>query len=416
MRAQWKKGALHTHSLWSDGRSLPETVLRTYRDRGYDFVCLSDHNIFPDRKDFFLPVAPEEGPWPPMASRAEIERAQAAMPGSIETRMIAVRQWVKLKTYAELRREFEVPGKFLVIPGEEITLIHAPYACSDAGARADYHINTFNLPYDLPPLVGKDARESVTLNLRAYEKAAREFGRPSFAMLNHPVARYWDIDPRILVEQPEFRHFEICNNGSDDDAPADPLFSVEQFWDFVLAHRLVQGKPPLYATATDDLHFCDPKRIDGPAGCELGWVMVNVPGEFTAEAIVEAMDRGDSYPTTGVILDKIDFDRATGTLHVKAKAEPGVHYRIEFVTTRCDFDRAIVEKEYPHDGRYTRRLPVISDTIGRTVETVEGPEASCTMRGDDLYVRAIIVSDRPGKLRRMFYPETLRAWTQPFVR
>ena len=90
--------------------------------------------------------------------------------------------------------------------------------------------------------------------------------------------------------------------------------------------------------------------------------------------------------------------------------------RIEFVTTRCDFDRAIVEKEYPHDGRYTRRLPVISDTIGRTVETVEGPEASCTMRGDDLYVRAIIVSDRPGKLRRMFYPETLRAWTQPFVR
>ena len=26
------------------------------------------------------------------------------------------------------------------------------------------------------------------------------------------------------------------------------------------------------------------------------------------------------------------------------------------------------------------------------------------------------ISDRPGKLRRRFYPETLRAWTQPFTR
>ena len=70
MARNWKKGALHTHTLWSDGRNLPEMVLKTYRDRGFDFVCLSDHNIFPERENFFLPVAREEGPWPPMASRA----------------------------------------------------------------------------------------------------------------------------------------------------------------------------------------------------------------------------------------------------------------------------------------------------------------------------------------------------------
>ncbi|MBQ6352521.1 MAG: hypothetical protein IJJ28_04570, partial [Lentisphaeria bacterium] len=161
----WKKGALHAHSLWSDGRHLPEMVFKTYRDRGFDFVCLSDHNIFQERENFYLPVAREEGPWPPMASRAELERAQAALPGSIITEKIAVRRFVKLQTYAELRREFEVPGKFLVVPGEEITLIFDPYPCSNDRSRGDYHINTFNLPCDLPILHGKDALEAVTLNL-----------------------------------------------------------------------------------------------------------------------------------------------------------------------------------------------------------------------------------------------------------
>ena len=416
MGGNWKKGALHTHTLWSDGRNLPETVLKTYRDRGFDFVCLSDHNIFPERENFFLPVAPEEGPWPPMASRAELQRAQEALPGSIVTEKIAVRRFVKLKTYAELKKEFEEPGKFLVVPGEEITLMGDPYPCSNDRARADYHINVFNLPCDLPILHGKDAREALTLNLRSYEQAAKKWGHPSFAMLNHPFWRYWDIDPRLLVEFGEFRHFEVCNNDCEANVPPEDHFTVEQFWDFVLAHRIVQGKRLLYATATDDIHFCDPERVDGYAGCELGWVMVNVPGEFTAESIVEAMDRGDYYPTTGVLLDEIDFDRATGTLRVRAQAEPGVNYRVEFITTKRDFDRTITEQEYPDEGRFTRILPVINETIGKVVSTVEGPEASYTMPPDDLYVRAIVKSDKPAKVGRRFYPKTLQAWTQPFTR
>ncbi|HEV7277995.1 MAG TPA: CehA/McbA family metallohydrolase [Devosiaceae bacterium] len=37
------KGNLHTHSKRSDGRLEPEEVCRQYRERGYDFLCLSDH-------------------------------------------------------------------------------------------------------------------------------------------------------------------------------------------------------------------------------------------------------------------------------------------------------------------------------------------------------------------------------------
>lgn len=37
------KGNIHTHSTRSDGVMAPEVVCRTYREAGYDFLCLSDH-------------------------------------------------------------------------------------------------------------------------------------------------------------------------------------------------------------------------------------------------------------------------------------------------------------------------------------------------------------------------------------
>jgi hypothetical protein len=43
--AQWFKGNTHTHTLESDGDSTPEEVTRWYRDHGYNFLVLSDHNV-----------------------------------------------------------------------------------------------------------------------------------------------------------------------------------------------------------------------------------------------------------------------------------------------------------------------------------------------------------------------------------
>lgn len=37
------RGNLHTHSTRSDGKLDPEEVCKRYRERGYDFICLSDH-------------------------------------------------------------------------------------------------------------------------------------------------------------------------------------------------------------------------------------------------------------------------------------------------------------------------------------------------------------------------------------
>lgn len=42
----WLKGNLHTHTTNSDGELPPERVVHEYRERGYQFLCLSDHDIF----------------------------------------------------------------------------------------------------------------------------------------------------------------------------------------------------------------------------------------------------------------------------------------------------------------------------------------------------------------------------------
>ena len=46
--ARWYKGNTHTHTLESDGDSPPEVVARWYKSHGYQFLVLSDHNVFTD--------------------------------------------------------------------------------------------------------------------------------------------------------------------------------------------------------------------------------------------------------------------------------------------------------------------------------------------------------------------------------
>ena len=42
----WQKGNLHTHSFWSDGDDYPEMIMDWYKSHDYQFIALSDHNIF----------------------------------------------------------------------------------------------------------------------------------------------------------------------------------------------------------------------------------------------------------------------------------------------------------------------------------------------------------------------------------
>lgn len=45
---RWYKGNLHTHTTNSDGDSPPDVVAKWYKDNGYQFLVLSDHNVLTD--------------------------------------------------------------------------------------------------------------------------------------------------------------------------------------------------------------------------------------------------------------------------------------------------------------------------------------------------------------------------------
>ena len=42
---RWYKGNTHTHTVNSDGDSTPDQVVRWYREHGYQFLVLTDHNF-----------------------------------------------------------------------------------------------------------------------------------------------------------------------------------------------------------------------------------------------------------------------------------------------------------------------------------------------------------------------------------
>ena len=406
----WRKGALHCHTLWSDGRSLPETAVQTYKNLGYDFMCIADHNVYPEG-DLWLPVQPETGPWPCNLSFVEYEHANKLMKGNVISKTISFRTYVKLRTMKELQELFNEEDKFLLVPGEEITVMGLKF--NDRPGTYQNHFNVFNIAKTFPPLSGKTGTETVKKNFEQYKKAVNSNPAHSFFMVNHPYSWAWDVDPVTVLDNPEITHFEICNNGSA--IPVDHIFSAEKFWDFILAHRLDRGQNIIYGTATDDSHFYI-DAVGKYAGNNLGWVMVNCPGKMTGNSLAEALNRGDFYATNGVILEDVTLDSNAKTLTVKVKAEKNVNYQIRFIVTNKNFDRSIEYREFPaKEPKYTRKLPIIPENIGTTALTVKGSEGSYKLKDDDLYVRAVVISDKKSRFQAPLYPETECAWTQPLV-
>ena len=414
--ANWKKGALHTHTYWSDGRALPEEAIYIYRDKlNFDFVCITDHNIFPGEENICFQSVPNPPlMWPPLLNDADVKRARELLGDKIESRKLGIRNIVNLKTFARLQEQWDIPGKFLLIGGSEMNCSHF----IDANQEYDeFHLNSINCHRTIYPLLGQTPRETLRMNLDLYEKTASEEKCNSFVMVNHPFWRYWDVDPRLLVDFHDVKFLEICNNGVAADIKADdPVNTPEKYWDFVLAHRLANGNGVIYGTACDDAHLYSPEESHGFCGVNHGWVMVNCPGEMSVDNLINAMKAGDFYASNGVYFDQIDFNDDTRTLKVKVSPESGVKYTIRFFVTKKNFCRKIEEKHFHHEKpTWCRNIPVVGDDIGVCVKEISGIEGEYTMEPDDLYVRAEAVSDTLSELQVMFYPETQKAWTQPFI-
>ncbi|HZW00604.1 MAG TPA: CehA/McbA family metallohydrolase [Candidatus Deferrimicrobium sp.] len=55
---RWFRGNLHTHTTNSDGDSAPDEVVAWYRDAGYDFLALTDHDLLTLPRDHAAAATP----------------------------------------------------------------------------------------------------------------------------------------------------------------------------------------------------------------------------------------------------------------------------------------------------------------------------------------------------------------------
>lgn len=415
---KWWRGNLHMHTYWSDGRVFPEQAVDIYKNKlGYDFLALSDHNVFADNANHWKPVLAKEGKWPPDVTTPYFNAyMNSAFGKDAQSRTTTEGQTeVRLRPYNEVKAMFEEPGRFLLMPGVEITQV------TDG---INVHLNYVNLPEVVPsvkggPLVrsmkGVHPTELISQNVKEVAALAASLKRPSLLMLNHPQWVYLDIMPENLINNPEVRFFEVCNGGSAFAPPDEaPVKTNDLFWDAVNAFRTIKGVPLIYGTGSDDTHYYFDLEAKKAGRVGVDYIVVR-SAMLTPDALLAAMHAGDFYTSTGVTLDDIAFDATKRRLSVRVQPAPDTSYTIRFVTTKKNFDQTVRTVEVPAaKGHGSRTVPIYSEDIGKTVKLVEGTEAVYTMAADDLYVRAKIESSQPSLYNAYFHPSVKVAWTQPY--
>ncbi|MGV8094634.1 MAG: hypothetical protein AB2L24_22500 [Mangrovibacterium sp.] len=366
---QWFKGNLHTHSYWSDGDAFPEMIMDWYKSHGYQFVALSDHNVLAEGEKWKLI------PKNPLQQQAFEDYKAKYGTDWIEFKEDTGRVSVKLKTYAEYKPLFEEAGKFLIIPSEEI---------SDGFERKPVHLNAANIQKLIPPQKGNSVSDVIQNNINAVLQQEKETGVPMMVQINHPNFHY-AISTEDMVVLHDARFFEVFNGHPSVNNYGDSIHpGTEVMWDRINIAFLHAGKPLLFGLATDDSHHY---HVFGSkyANAGRGWVMVQAD-QLTSASLIEAMEKGDFYASTGVTLKEVSLKK--DQLKILVDTKPGVKYTIQFIGCRKN------------------------DQEARLLKETEGGKAVFDLDPDILFVRAKVVSD---KLKENPFSEGDYevAWCQP---
>jgi hypothetical protein len=373
-------------------------VVDWYKKNGYHFLALSDHNILQEGNKWITIRNDKQA----HALRKYQERFG---PRWVEVRRFQTESKVRLKTLPEFRRLFEEPGRFILIPSEEITDY---FQVGDK--KADVHINATNLRTLIRPSGGYDVLDVIQRNVNAVLAQRRVTGQPMFPHVNHPNFT-WAITAEDLMRTEGEQFFEVYNGHPSVHNEGDALHpGTDRLWDIALTFRLAElGLGPLFGLAVDDAHnYHLAARTNSNPG--RGWVMVQSPVLVPA-AIVRALEAGAFYASTGVRLREIR--RAPRQLGLTIEPEPGVTYTTRFIGTRRGFDAT----SYPAAQSANAFPPVTrrySADIGAVLAEVPGVTSSYTLRGDEIYVRAKVISSKP-KANPYRAGELEVAWVQPLV-
>lgn len=398
--SQWYRGNMHTHSLWSDGNDFPDMIADWYKRHGYHFLVLTDHNILSRGERWMKHAAiVKRG-----GGDALQEYRKRYGDEWVETRGTEGESdfEIRLRGLEEFRGHVEEPGKFLMIEGEEI---------SDSVDGLPIHLNASHLAELIPPQGGRTVVEAIDANLRAAEEQARRLGRDILVHLNHPNFGY-AITAEDLAAVLREQFVEVYNGHPGVEHLGDEYHvSVEKIWDIANTIRIAQlSAPPLMGLATDDSHA----HHDGETGSRpgRGWVWVRA-SELTPEAVIQAMQAGDFYASSGVTLEDVQYDEQEKRIELKIAADGDATYTTEFIGTPRDYD-AFSEPRLDSQGEPIRATRRYSDEVGKVFKTVEGRNPTYELTGDELYVRAVVTSSRPHP-DPSFKDQKEQAWTQPVM-
>lgn len=367
----WYKGNLHAHSYWSDGDDFPEMIMDWYKKNGYHFTVLSDHNTL------------QEGDkWIKISNKTYLQQGFENYLQKYGEDWVTYKMdsaggiHVKLKTLKEYAPLFN-DKNFLILPSEEVTT---------GFEGKPIHINATNIQEKITPLKGDTKNEVIQKNIEAIYAQREKLNVPIMPHLNHPNFGF-AISPDDIIALQNLQFFEVYNGHPLVYNQGDSLHpSTEEIWDKVNASYIKQGKPLLYGVASDDSHqYHQFGKKYSNAG--RGWVMVNATA-LDPGAIIEAMENGDFYASTGVIVEKygISNDKITVALPKKH----GTHYIIELIGVPNGSEKPQI------------------------IEGTMGDKAVFTVPDNYLFVRIRITSNKTNK---NFFDETEfeKAWLQPFV-
>ena len=416
---RWFKGNLHTHSLWSDGDDYPEMITDRYKRAGYHFLAMSEHNIMPEGQRWLAlkPPAVVAGKLEQRGGGPTLDNYLVRFGADwVEQRTpSAGAREVRLKPLAEYRPLFEEPGRFLMIPSMEVTSSwKRPKTATTPEQTGPVHMNFTNPRTLVAPVAADNALEIMQRSVEAVLAQRESTGQPMFIHLNHPNF-VWGVTAEELMQVHHEKFFEVYNGhpGVHNAGDATHL-STEEIWDVVLTRRLAELKlDVMYGIGVDDSHHYQ-ELILGKSNSGRGWVMVRAR-HLTPESIVLALEAGDFYASSGVTLQNVT--RSATTLALEIQPEPGVTYVTQFIGTRRGYDPAS-QLVSPKDGEVgsnkTRPHHRYSKDVGAVLAEVKGPTSAYTLRGDEIYVRARVISSKP-KVNGSVADEFELAWTQPLV-
>jgi len=364
---RWYKGNLHTHSFWSDGDEFPEVIMEWYKNHGYHFVGLSDHNILANQEH-----------WVEMhdSLRLEVFDRYLAKYGSdwVHHKEDSSKIFVKLKTLNEYRPLFEEPAEFLILQSEEI---------SDSFEGKPLHLNATGIQEFVAPQSGNSVTEVLQNNINAVLQQREITGEPMIIHINHPNFHY-AITVEDMIALQDNRFFEVFNGHHMVYNFGDTLhMSTESMWDQINIAYFKNGKPPLYGLATDDSHNY---HVSGNqwSNSGRGWIYVSAD-TLSGKSLISSMEQGSFYASTGVELARLEV--IENIIYVEV-ADLSHNYQIQFI--------GCLENE--------------NET--RILKQESGNHASFELEPKHLFVRAKIISSAV-PVNPIENMTNQVAWTQP---